>query len=104
MIFVSTEDELLQLQKTLNRKEHYKTKFQYTCQSCGKKSERRIFAYTKGLLCSRCLAKQTTKERFGVENASQAQSIKEKKKETTKLHFGVENPMMSDHVKIEKFD
>ena len=99
MLLISTEDELLQLQKTLNRKEHYKTKFQYICQSCGKKSERRIFAYTKGLLCSRCLAKQTTKERFGVENASQSDIVKEKKKETTKQHFGVENPMLSDCVK-----
>lgn len=40
----------------------------------------------------------TTRERYGVDNVSQAQEIKDKKRETTMKHYGVNNPSLSPQI------
>ena len=43
--------------------------------------------------------KNKVRERFGVDNASQSESIKQKKISTSMIHFDTENPMQSSQVK-----
>lgn len=43
--------------------------------------------------------KQTTRERYGVDNPSQMEAVKQKKRETSFSNFGVDNPMRSEEVK-----
>lgn len=80
---VTSERELKELQNTCVKSQNQKTKIEFKCQICGKNSTRRLLKKETRLICSRCLAKITTKERYGVDNASQSKEIKEKKKQTS---------------------
>lgn len=46
--------------------------------------------------------KNTVFKRYGVENASQSQEIKDKKRKTSLIHYGVEYPLQSDEVKLKQ--
>ena len=58
--------------------------------------------------CSVCEGRQTAKNtilvRYGVENISQSEQIKNKKKETTLKNYGVEHNSQSDIIKNKKVD
>ncbi|NDB84686.1 MAG: hypothetical protein EB127_18575, partial [Alphaproteobacteria bacterium] len=61
---------------------------------------------SSGAFCRKCIithsremAKKTCKEKYGVENPSQSDKIKEKKTKTTMDHYGVENPFQADEIK-----
>lgn len=45
------------------------------------------------------ITREIVLERYGVENISQLDEIKEKKKKTTRKNFGVDNPFQSEEVK-----
>lgn len=93
---VKTQDEIFKLREGL--KNSSKEKYSFKCQICGKEASRRIFSKTTELVCSSCKNKKTLLQKYGVENMSQIQAVKEKKKQTTRSHFGVDNPMQSENV------
>ena len=51
--------------------------------------------------CKGIKIKESNSKKYGVENVSQLESIKEKKKETLLEHYGVENPLQSKEI-LEK--
>lgn len=52
--------------------------------------------------CRKCKTKKTNLEKWGVENPSQLDSIKEKKRETFIQNWGVDHPSKSDIIKEKK--
>jgi len=48
--------------------------------------------------------KQTNLKKYGVENPSQYEEIKEKKKQTTMKNYGVENPSQDENIKKKKIE
>ena len=50
-------------------------------------------------LCKTCHSKHAFFEKYGVENPSQSEDIKEKKKKTCLINYGVDNPMKSIEIK-----
>lgn len=59
--------------------------FQYCCQKCSNHSNERL-----------AKAKNTIKEKYGVDNISQLESIKKKKEETLEKHYGVKYWLQSE--------
>ena len=47
-------------------------------------------------------AKETWKEKYGVENVAQLDSVKEKKKQTSLKHYGVEHPWLDEEVQRKR--
>ena len=82
----------------------------YNCFECGKSSEilaQGILRYgyhfnnfpeDLHLLCRNCFIKKTNLEKYGVENVSQIQAVKEKKKQTCLDNHGVEYPVQSKEI------
>lgn len=97
-MFVNSEIELIKLQNNCIKSQNQKTKIEFKCIICGKEATRRLLKKETRLICSRCLARKTCLEKYGVENASQLKEIKEKKKQTSLKHYGTENPMQSKEV------
>lgn len=52
--------------------------------------------------CSNIKRKNTNKEKYNVDNISQSNQIKKKKKITTLINYGVENPSQNDKIKNKK--
>ena len=79
----------------------------YNCSECGEPSEIlaqgivrygyhfNSFPEDLPLLCRNCFLKKNNLEKYGVENVSQLQEIKERKKETCLKNYGVEFPAQS---------
>jgi len=83
-------------------------KINVKCDICG--CENRIYLqkyyqnfdrqnYYSCINCSDTKRKITNKKKYGVENPSQSELIKNKKKETTLKNYGVENPSQSESIK-----
>ena len=71
----------------------------FVCEQCKKVSHKRKAIIKSFLLCRTCITKNNNLRKYGVENVSQLQSIKDKKKETCLNHFGVEYSWQSSIVK-----
>jgi len=56
----------------------------------------------KNIICHSCNKKKMFLEKYGMENPSQLQEIKEKKKETCLARYGVENPSQLQKTKEKK--
>lgn len=48
--------------------------------------------------CKGAKIKESTLKKYGVENISQLDNVKQKKKETTLIHYGVESPLQSKEI------
>lgn len=48
--------------------------------------------------CKGAKIKESTLKKYGVENISQLDNVKQKKKETTLMHYGVESPLQSKEI------
>lgn len=79
-----------------------------TCPVCGKELsfsqilEGNTFCSNKCLTTSKYVKekrKKTCKEKYGVENPSQAKEVKEKKKQTSLEKYGVDNPFQAKEIK-----
>ncbi len=80
-----------------------------TCPMCGKKPKFWNFIDGYSTYCSyKCMYKsqdrqdaykRTCMKKYGVENVSQCETIKEKRKETTRKHFGVDYSLSSPSVR-----
>jgi len=75
---------------------------------CGETTTRKFnyIIVSSGAFCRKCIinnsrdqAKKTCIDKYGVENPSQLDTVKDKKIETTLKHYGVENPFQSDKLK-----
>lgn len=71
----------------------------FVCEQCKKVSHKRKAIIKSSLLCRTCITKNNNLRKYGVENISQLQSIKDKKKETCLKHFGVECSWQSSIIK-----
>lgn len=83
-------------------------KITVACDYCGKQKQVRYCDYIKSYskhniyACSRCrtnITKQTVKDRYGVDNISQIETVKSKKKETCFNNFGCEYPMQNEDIR-----
>lgn len=74
----------------------------FECKQCGVTTKRYLQnknrAKAKRLLCKKCGTKQTNLEKYGVENVSQNQSIKEKIKKTCLVRYGTTSTLKSKDV------
>ena len=79
------------------------------CDICGDEKEMKNSYYNQNCdrnnnlyCCTNCksiITKKTNLEKYGVENVSQSEKIKEKKKETNIKNWGVENVFQSEKIK-----
>jgi len=78
----------------------------YRCDKCLKEENQKFRSNKKFLkttvLCYSCNLKQSTMERYGVENISQSKEIKDKKIQSSLKKYGVENISQSKEVKDKK--
>ena len=88
-------------------------KIQFICSQCGEETIKTIQSFSmrgidythldlsdeSTLLCKKCLRKYLTKQKYGVENISQLEEVKNKKKETTRKHLGVDYPQQNKGVR-----
>jgi len=78
------------------------------CDSCGKIFSIKYINYHRNgnkdgfYTCKTCKTKKTNLEKWGVENPSQIDSVKEKKKKTLIKNWGVDHPSKSDIIKEKK--
>lgn len=104
-----------------------KLKVKVECDDCGNEREINLLSHTKSIemrgkyICEKCVLEKikktnldrygvtrynnrekcirTNKEKYGVENVSQSEEIKDKKKETNLKNWGVENVFQSELIK-----
>lgn len=77
--------------------------FFYQCENCKQIKEKRIYSENRKLkvdfICRECKVKTTSKERFGVENPAQAESVKAKSKQVCLQKYGVDNAAKASEFK-----
>jgi len=75
----------------------------YTCRKCSnmKIENTKLKRYGDKNYVNKKQTKQTNLEKYGVENVSQSDIIKEKKKETNLKNWGVENVFQSEEIKTK---
>jgi len=78
------------------------------CDICAKNLTIKYINYTRNgnkdgfYLCKTCKTKNTNLEKWGVENPSQLEEVKEKRKRTLLENWGVDHPSKSEEIKEKK--
>ena len=84
-------------------KKHYDTEYYFKTEEFKKQAKKtKLIKYDDCNFNNRNKAKEFCLEKYGVENPSQIESVKDKKVETTKLHYGVDNPSQNALVQQKK--
>jgi len=87
-------------------------KIEYKCDICGKDFFVKFLDYNNKKhkekdyckYCSKEMTSKTIMEKYGVNNASKLQFVKDKKVKTTLEHYGVENPFQSEIIKTKSIE
>lgn len=89
-----------------NLKETFKGEqlIQFDCKACGKTLSRKLrnIKIEENFLCGSCKRRLYFLKHFGVENASQLESVKDKKKQTCLKHFGVDHPFKNNQIQNKR--
>ena len=99
IVFIKNEEDYLNYKKLKPVKFYSRQKVKFNCKSCGKECIKAFYYLDLNFLCSKCKCKQTCLFKYGKENPSQVNQIKEKVKQTCLSKYGVSN-----YSKTKEFD
>ena len=115
IIFIKNEQDYFEYKKLKPTRQYIYKKVKFICTCCKKEKIQAFRRLTKELICGNCKLrivhnsieykekfKQTFLDKYGIENPSQLESVKNKKKQTYISNYGVDHPSKAEQIKNKK--